>query len=169
MQKRKRNIMVIVSPCALLLLARVILDQPFILPPPSFFRKVVLDPIPESVKDIRFDRFRRFSQHRWVLRFDLGKADRSLIIDSGPFMEVPYFKYDEKDGLIQFGESRWKGRNIPLYSPVDKWSPPDWFQLGQWENLKVYMMEQKNFEGVRMLVYNKMLSEAYFVDYQWRS
>ncbi|NQT00744.1 MAG: hypothetical protein HQ580_01830 [Planctomycetes bacterium] len=177
MQKRKRNILVvvliiIVSPFAMLLTAKIILDQPFILPPPSppsFFRKVVLKPIPESVKNIKFDRYRRFSEHRWILRFDLSKSDLPLIIDSGPFMEVPFFEYNEKYGVITFGESRHKRDTVPLYSPVDKWSPPDWFQLGQWENPKVYMMEQKSFEGVRMLVYNEELSEAYFVDWQWRN
>jgi hypothetical protein len=166
MQKRKLDIL-IKAAVALVVMTYIIVK---LIPPSpsSFFRRTVIDPIPGSVKEIKVDRYRSINERRWVLHFDLSEADLSLIVASRPFTELPYFEYREKYGSVSFGE-RDSGKAVPLYLRSGRPSPPDWFQLGQWDRPKAYVFLQERRLGVvRLLVYNKGLAEAYYIEYEVR-
>lgn len=158
--------------------------------PPSAsraFRRFVCDPIPKSVKEIKMDRhvpLRGFlGKHRYLFHFSIDEADLSLILNSRPFKEVQSIKYNDKNGILSWGDEptiitgytdsvtshtsvKQRGLSLLLYNVHSEERAPEWFSLEQWANPKVYVFEQREVIRIRILVYHKNLGEAYFVD--WR-
>ena len=128
------------------------------------FRRFVYDPIPKSVKDIKMDHHFELIGHRYILYFHINEADLSPILNSRPFKEVQYVEYTE-NGLLLWGDHPIGIRHsLLLYRLHSGETVPDWFRLDQWDSPKVYVVWSKRYR-LRLLVYNKELSEAYFIDY----
>ena len=146
------------------------------------FRAYVLEPIPESVDDFKFDQIEMplFSGgHMYVMRFKISKADTELILKSREFKE---FEWDCYKGDYL----HWKGAHkitydpntntytststsgsLPLYRGL-KQQPPEWFKPNDWDNAKVYKYEQdwgkSDRVHTKILIFNEELEEAYFVE-----
>ena len=133
------------------------------------FERVVLSPIPESVKDIRVScpldiRGRGMSDHTYILRFEISREDLSKIIASGNLVEWKVEYYDfcldyTADGI---------GAGVKLYKTNRE--VPDWFDLGQWNGFTAYYagIERPSdmYVTAQLLLYNEPLGRAYFVDHE---
>lgn len=143
----------------------------------------VLEPIPESVADFKFDQLETSPfgpRHVYVMRFKISKADIELILKSREFEEFEWEGY-KHDNLY------WKGKyitefdpntntysivdlgssNLPLYTNPKR-QPPEWFTPNDWDNPKVYKYEQDWGKSDRLhtkiLIFNEELEEAYFIE-----
>jgi hypothetical protein len=135
---------------------------------PSLFRKVVIDPIPGSVKNIHADRQRGWSRdwrmRRYVLRFGISREDLRKITASGPFIKLDYAEYGE--GEIAYGMTGRPEYRLALYKSSRH--EPGWFDLGKWSGYEAYIKEREQPEGwywTKILLYSTQLSEAYFIDH----
>jgi hypothetical protein len=145
--------------------------------PSVLFQKVVLNPIPVSVRNIRVSRSVSilFKNHTYVLRFNVSKADLALILGSREFKEISYVKYN--NGTLDYGD-RWsnargsfsKTRGLDLRETWWSKCPPRWFRLGDWKSFKAYMLEKEEigYYGVHLLLYNEEQGESYFIDHEIR-
>ena len=136
--------------------------------PPWWFRKIVLNPIPASVRVIGTDQSLGVNGHKYVLRFDINKADLSLILNSKGFKEIAYFEYD--GGLLTYGESQNVTRGFHLYETYRGESAPRWFKLGDWDSFKPYLVEREKpgFDRMCLLLYDEERGEAYFIEHESR-
>jgi len=147
--------------------------------PSQAFRKFVCDPIPKSVKEIRMDRHVELlgliGKHRYVFYFRIDEVDLLPILNSRPFQAVQYIKYNDESGMLTWAREppdldsnnfyqNTYGLSLTLYSLASGERVPEWFSLGQWDSPKVYLFWERNVIRVRLLVYNKELGEAYFID-----
>ncbi len=139
-----------------------------ILLPFWLFRKVVLNHIPASVRNIKSSQDLWFGEHKYVLRFHISKEDLSLILKSRRFKKISYVKYN--DGLLDYGEVQNILNSFFLYDTYRGKSTPRWFRLGEWKNFKAYVEEriESGFESVHILLYNEGQGESYFIDYEVR-
>ena len=141
------------------------------------FKRYILDPIPESVTNIKMDQPKNFQGYRYVFRFNINRNDLDLLIHSEPFVRVWNVEYE--DGDLSW---KWKwdppdgryGRTIICY---DYTREPSWFRLKQWDAYEAYVFERVgnllNMETVfkksdgptnrKVLLYNENESEAYFI------
>ena len=146
------------------------------------FRAYVLEPIPESVADFKFDRLETSPfgrRHGYVMRFKISKADVELILKSRVFEEFEWDGYKGDNlfwklkGTIEFDPntntytSTSESHNLPLYTyPKDQ--TPEWFRPNDWDNPKVYRFKKKWGKADRyqtkVLIFNEELEEAYFVE-----
>lgn len=142
-------------------------------PESGAFKKYVCRPIPESVAEIRADLRSRTSSRIRVLRFKISAADIGDIVSSRPFEEFESVTFNGYS-LI------WQGPKSPLYNTAllgDSedialyWTrtPPEWFQLTDWNRPNVYRLREKwgrsTRSHVQVLIYNEQTGEAYFIDY----
>lgn len=163
----KHKLYLVVLLCVILtfLVAAIAIGALLRAPSPSqAFRRLVYNPIPGSVKDIRMDR--RVSlrgTHRYVFHFRIDKLDLSPILSSRSFQEVPHVDFTGK-GQLWWGDPNESQHGLGLYSPSCKGRAPEWFHLQQWDRPKVYVFYEKDVIRHRLLVYNENLAEAYFID-----
>ncbi len=152
-------------------------------PPSEVFRQYVLDPIPESVTNIRADQPRNFRGYRYTFRFNINRDDLGLLINSRPFVRVWNVKY--RDGSLDWAWDRdgpfGTGRYNSGMSCYDYTREPSWFRPGLWDNPEAYAFWKKgdlvNTERfakkssgpteIRVLLYNENEGEAYFVVTSW--
>lgn len=168
----------------------VLMQKPPPMPPPSeVFRQHVLDPIPESVTNIKADQPKNILGYRYTLRFNINRVDLALLIDSRPFERVWNVKY--KNGYLSW---EWdpprlygipghrisipgSGVTIILYHQ-DGRREPEWFKLKLWDNPEAYvfrkignqvniqtMEDMKAYDRIntQVLLYNEKEDEAYFI------
>lgn len=159
-------------------------------PPEEIFTGYVLNPIPESVTNIKTDQPGNFFGYEYTFRFNISREDLSSLIDSRPFIRIWNVKY--KNGCIDWGWDRAGfmgtakvGHSMPLYG--DNWDlprEPVWFKPGLWENPEAYgfykvgnlvnnqVLERdwQKLNGpvtIQVLLYNEKESEAYFIISSW--
>jgi len=148
----------------------------------EIYRQYVLDPIPESVRNVKVDQADEIGGYRYTLRFSINRADLSLLINSRPFEKVWNVKY--RDGFVEWGWDRdgplgmsKLGYSLTVYVPEN--SRPDWFRPELWANPEAYafykvgdLVNTQAFDGSRkpdgpvktdVLLYNEKEGEAYFV------
>jgi len=110
--------------------------------------------------------------HRYVFHFKIDEEDLSHILNSWPFQEIRHFKYNPETSIISWEPRDFKkSLQLPssrqLYNIRPGESVPDWFNLEQWDSPKAYKyMVRSDVHRLRLLVYNKELGEAYFIDYR---
>ena len=114
--------------------------------------------------------------HRYVFRFKIDEADMSLILNSWPFQEIQYFRYNPKTGWFKWANEKppdyfesprphpWESSGGPLYNISSGEIEPEWFNIEQWDNPKVYLYIVRDVYHLRFLVFNNKLGEAYFID-----
>jgi len=140
-------------------------------PPSDLFKRYVLNPIPDSVMEIRADRTKAVLGYGYTFRFKISRADLDLIIDSRPFKRVSRMEYQE--GILT---CRWdptfrdmaSGLTTYIYPPsIHK---PKWFTLETWNNPDAYVIyEVKKYQrDMWVLVYNEDVGEAYFLVWSGR-
>jgi hypothetical protein len=145
----------------------------------ALFKQVVIDPIPESVKDIKASipldkRERGHTEHTYILRFAISREDLSKIITSGNFVEqkIIYKATDQDlhllnlslDYIVPNSNVVWPG--VTLYATNR--DVPDWFDLPQWNGFKAYYTGTEQpvdmYVKAHVLLYNERLGRAYFID-----
>ena len=143
------------------------------LSPSEAFSKFVCRPIPRSVTDIKMDRLIRWNGwHRYVFHFKIDEADLPSILNSKPFQEIRHSKYNPKTSMLSWEPIDFKNtlqlpssRQLYNIHPVE--SVPEWFNLEQWDSPKAYKyLVRTGVHRLRLLIYNKELREAYFIDYR---
>jgi len=155
--------------------------------PTEIFTEHILDPIPNSVTNLKADRpgySQVFSKgYIYTLRFNINRADLVLIIGSQPFQKVWDVRYDE------FGDINWywdppyrtgrRGESIIVYHPEGRRLEPKWFKTNQWYEFEVYVFKKvgdyvnaqameyfkkaNEQEITHILLYNEKDQEAYFI------
>jgi len=135
----------------------------------STFETVVVQPVPESVKNIRTDRFRNSrgpNGHVCVFRFDISREDLSQILASDAFIRLEYAKY--ASGKLHFGVDRNMRMGVGLYE--SRWhSEPAWFDLAQWADSEAFVAEEEvpsTWYKARFLLYSEERGAAYFLEYE---
>jgi len=161
-----------------LVLKEVLLPPP--MPPPSeVFRQYIMDPIPESVTNIKANRPSIIGGYRYILHFNISRADLDSIINSRPFQKVWNVKYD--NGCLDWAWDTWhgfsmSGGTITVYGSR---RAPRWFRPKLWDNPEVYVFEKvcdrvntqifdyepkvHDRHDTQVLIYNEKESEAYFI------
>jgi hypothetical protein len=165
----------------------------FLLGPRAAFRRLVLHPIPASVRNIKTDRcqlstradrlYRGRDEHAYVLRFDVSEEDLSRII-AGHGLEIESWQHME----CYKGEISWPPWRIKLYRAPDpnddkdylypgcprrSWFDLDsWFDLANWEGeprlrVAVDYRLANGYEELTLLCYNEHLAGAFFI--KWES
>jgi len=151
----------------------------------KIYQQYVLDPIPESVENIKVDQADEIGGYRYTLRFNINKTDLSQIINSRPFERVWNVKY--RNGFLEWGWDRdgplgmsKRGYSLTVYIPEK--SRPDWFRPELWDNPEAYafykvgdLVNVQAFDRDRksggqggqvktdVLLYNEKEDEAYFI------
>jgi hypothetical protein len=149
------------------------------LSPSEAFSKFVCRPIPKSVSDIKMDRLIRWQGwHRYIFHFKIDKADLSSILNSWPFQEIRYFRYNPSNGILEWAKgdlsdysqnlqpTPWMQFSMHLYNTSSGDTEPEWFNIENWDSPKVYLYVVKDVYRLRFLVYNNKLGEACFIDYR---
>jgi hypothetical protein len=107
-----------------------------------------------------------------------------LILNSRTFLKVEWVEYE--NGFLYWGEVpplerqninlqnlQWKTQSMKLYAvgrTVPWWfrlgcTEPRWFKLARWKSPRVYVLEENlGRRHLQILLYNEMLSEAYFIE-----
>jgi len=141
--------------------------------PSQGFWRLVCKPIPKSVTEIKMDRRTRWwrGRHKYVFHFKIDEEDLSHILNSWPFQEIQHFKYNPETSMLSWEPPDFKRLQPPssrqLYNIRSGESGPEWFNLEQWDSPKAYKyMVRSDVHRLRLLVYNKKLREAYFIDYR---
>lgn len=135
--------------------------------PPALFRRVVVDPIPRSVRNIRAHRHRRpdpgWEMHTYVLRFEVSNEDLSRIVTSGGFTQLADVEYS-LGGIVYQMTDR-------CYSSFRLHVREDWFDLEQWRDFEGYIVEQErpnSWYKARLLLHNEQARTAYFMEHERR-
>ena len=141
---------------------------------PEIFKQFILDPIPESVTDIKADQPRTIRGYRYTLLFNINREDLGLIIDSEPFQKVRNVKY--RNGTLD-----WEWDQSHSYSAIiyKGRSGPGWFKpelgknsevyafvkIGDHVNLQLYGYKREAYdkEYKKILIYNPKKGQAYFI------
>jgi hypothetical protein len=162
--------------------------------PTEIFTEHILDPIPNSVTNLKADRpgyFQVFSKgYIYTLRFNINRADLALIIGSQPFQRVwgvTYGRYGK--GILDWnwdppGRTYTRGGSVIVYHPKGGRREPKWFKPNQWDAPEVYAFQKvgdyvnaqattyfkkaNEQEIIQVLLYNEKDQEAYFIISNWR-
>jgi hypothetical protein len=159
-------------------------------PPEEIFAQYVLNPIPESVTNIKADQPDKFFGYTYIFRFNISRDDLALLIDSRPFEGVWNVKY--KKGVLDWGWGRTGpielkiakyGYSLTLYSHSGGRREPAWFKPGLWDNPETYAfykvgdlvnIQALDHDGkpygpvnIQVLLYNEKEGEAYFIISRW--
>lgn len=169
-RKRKRKLGLSVLLILVLVISSILAAIYYVRRPGYLFKEVVLKPIPKSVKNIRATSKRSVvlnTGHTYVLGFDIGKEDLSLILGSEPFTEIEDVSYNDDSGTFAFGTAS-RGMTITLYERNEGERAPEWFELNTWDNFRVYLVEDAGLGWYRMrlLLYREDLGRAYFIEHK---
>jgi hypothetical protein len=137
------------------------------LPPPTrLFREHILDPIPESVREIKVDRAREVFGYGYVFSFRIDKADLESIIRSRPYTRRSHVYYAARAGeMVEMGDML---PILTIYPPREK-KPPAWWIPERVRDLDAYVYRETkdgNDEYTWMLLYNEEFGEAYFLAFK---
>ncbi len=139
----------------------------------SLFERVVIQPIPRSVKNIHVARPRNSlvdsGARTYVLRFDIAKEDVSKILRSDTFTELDRVEY--AFGVLHYAvvaDGTVQAAGIELYETAWR-RAPSWFGLPQWTSFEAYIAEKETSGSrykARLLFYNEEVGVAYFVEHE---
>ena len=138
--------------------------------PTEVFRQHILDPLPESVTNMKVDRPKDFMGYRYTLRFDLNRADLSLLVDSLSLKRIWSVRY--ANGYLHWGWDRPGGLlGISKHSTTmtvyhSKGSrKPEWFGPELWDDPEAYALENESGgdTNTKVLIYNEKEGQAYFI------
>lgn len=137
------------------------------------FRQFILDPIPESVTDIKADQPRTIRGYRYTFLFNINREDLGLIIDSEPFQKVRNVEY--KNGNLTWEWDKSHSETAIIYKG---WGP-GWFEpefgensevyafvkIGDKVNMQLFEYKQKAYdkEYMKILIYDPQKGQAYFI------
>ena len=155
--------------------------------PAEIFTEHILDPIPNSVTNLKADR-PEYSQvfskgYIYTLRFNINRADLALIIGSQPFQRVWDVRYDEFGKIVWYwdppGGTYTRMEDLIVYGDEGRRREPKWFKTDQWNEFEVYVFKKvgdyvnaqamkyhkKAYEQeiTHVLLYNEKDQEAYFI------
>lgn len=143
--------------------------------PRALFEQYILEPIPQSVTEIRVDQPKTVRGYGYVFRFGISKADLSQLLGSRPFEHIAgMFVSDEGRCLGWDWERREHhatGGLVFCAYQDDRYAPmPSWLSdLGNWVNFDAYALQyMKERPGktptsiLEILIYNETPGEAYF-------
>jgi hypothetical protein len=162
-----------------------------LLGPRATFRRLVIRPIPHSVRNIKVDRcqlstrrerlYYRRENHAFVLRFDIDKEDFSQIVAARGFRLLSWRSVQCYEGTVVFGD-RDGTRDLKLYkgtldvdeggNPIDVGlRRPGWFDLDTWEGRFGGYRAGKDLpnEGwldLSVLFYNEQLGSAFLIKWE---
>jgi hypothetical protein len=188
------NRFVIVSFVLLLLvIVGALVAWEFALGPRAAFRRLVVDRIPHSVRNIKVDRcqlstrtdrlYSAVDVHAHVLRFDIGEDDVSRIIAEHGLRTVGWEKVQSYEGeiichpwMIKLYMSRDPNEDKDAMYPGCP--RPSWFDLDSWFDLPNWQGEPRlrtalnwrasnGYEELTFLYYNEQLGSAFFI--KWES
>jgi len=137
------------------------------------FRRFVMDPIPDSVIDIRMDQPKTGGGYGYVLRFGISEAHLKSVLEAqSPPLRDAFLTNDPGDGFLSW---RWNGPSFSLdghaMSLYGRRSSPLWYDLPSWEDVEVYALvqEDKDWDNpdIRVLIYNAELQQAYFIVFDY--
>jgi hypothetical protein len=102
-------------------------------PPPALFRQFVLDPIPESVTDLKADRTQALFGYGYAFHFRVNREDIGVILESRPFKRVAKIECTRESSLAWRWEPSSGGGGVilPVYAPGQR--RPRWFKPYTWE------------------------------------
>ena len=139
----------------------------------EIFKQFILDPIPESVTNIKADQPRTIRGYRYTLLFNINREDLGLIIDSEPFQKVRNVEY--KNGSLHWEWDQYHWYTTIIY---EGWGP-GWFKpelgknsevyafvkIGDKVNLQLYEYKREAYdkEDMKILIYNPQKGQAYFI------
>jgi hypothetical protein len=126
-------------------------------PPPALFRQFVLDPIPESVTDLKADRTQELFGYGYAFHFKVSRDDLYLISRSRPFQRVVGIECTE-DSFISWELESTGRETILVYAPGQR--RPKWFRPDTWVDPESYVTADGD---IRVLIYNDKGGEAYLV------
>ena len=149
--------------------------------PIEAFHRLVLNPEPNSVADLLVDRVEDYGEddYLYVLRFTINRDDLQTIINSRPFERTKMRYYS--DGILKWriteGDPRGLIKGVIvnqdnadgykyeiIYESIK--AQPSWLDLGEWQNMEMYVCDQKNesyYENSQYLIFNNELKQAYFI------
>jgi len=176
---RRHKVLLVLSMVLLILAAASVLPTKRKPSAEALFKQVVIDPIPQSVKDIKASipldkRERGRAEHTYILRFDVSREGVLKIVASRSFVEqtIIYTTIEQRlylsnlslDYIGPDSNVVWPG--VMLYATSR--DMPDWFDLPQWKGFTAhYAGTQRpidNYIKTHVLLYNEHLGRAYFVD-----
>ena len=177
------GIVIFVAAATILLKAVITARARAKIEPAKVFAGYVLDPIPESVTNIKADQPMKFRGVRYTLRFNISREDLGLIIESRPFQRVWNVEYGDGNLSWYWEEQNVLGMRVPKYIEsllcYDYTREPRWFRPGQWDNPEAYAFwkegdlvntqlfdSDKNSSGpvnIQVLLYNEKEGQAYFI------
>lgn len=167
---KSRKLLIVLA--VLFLCSTMFLIYSKLLKPPKLFRRYVLNPIPESVTNIKADQVGAFRGYQFVFRFDINRADLDLIIKSRPFREAKITDYLGGGGLylvFRVGSFYPEGQSFGIYGA--KRHKPSWYTLESWEKPETYaLVKEEKVKGedtidIQVLIYNTKLEQAFFIIY----
>jgi hypothetical protein len=144
----------------------------------SLFKRLVADPIPASVQEIRVDRsqisslmerLNGFHEHAYVLRFTVNRKDLGQIVAAHGFK--PWRSVEcLGSGIVRYKSSDQFLTYINLYDETRQ--APSWFDLKEWTEFETYFTgRDKTGEinvDVSLLLYNERCGHAYFIKWEMR-
>jgi hypothetical protein len=143
------------------------------------FKRLVICPIPPSVRNIQVDRcqiaplLRRLhggQEYAFVFRFEISGEDLSRIVAAHAMMpwESPKYAYGRL-GYMEGNEAT--PPSISLYRPRVR-EPPKWFDLENWTDAETYFAGElahfPDWGQMSYLLYNEALGIAYWITCQWK-
>jgi len=155
--------------------------------PTEIFTEHILDPIPNSVTNLKADRPDCFQGYTYTLRFNINRADLVLITGSRPLQRVWNVRYI-------YGDIKWywdppggtytRGGSVIVYHPEGGRREPNWFKPNLQDDPEVYAFQKvgdhvnaqavtyfkkaNEQEITQVLLYNEKDQEAYFIISNWR-
>jgi hypothetical protein len=133
--------------------------------PEELFKRYIIDPIPETVTNIRADQPKRLWGYRYTFRFNIAREDVAKIVDSRPFKQISNANYKDNGHLEwEWDASRWG--EVIVYHPRSDHARPEWFTLGLWDNPEAYAFvatREHDHKDTWVLLYNEKDGEAYFI------
>jgi len=147
--------------------ALIILINLYFFIPPSrseFFRHALINPIPNSVKDMKIDRMFAALDHIFVFSFTVSEGDVNSILTQKKFIPLEFMSYD--DGILYWGGVISPEGSTRLHIYTHK-QPPVWFDLQTWAAPQMYGVEiRSGYE--QYLIYDKSRGRVILIDYKWK-
>lgn len=142
---------------------------------PRRFREHVVDPVPESVADLKMDQPMTHGGYGYVFRFSISEADLELIRASHPFRRARELCYG--DGVLSWdwADTDWRtasgreaGHVFTIYTLVRQ---PSWFDLESWSDPDAYALATEDSvtkDGdVQVLIHDRVRERACFVAFHY--
>lgn len=127
----------------------------------ELFKQHVLDPIPESIREIRVDRTQQVFGYGLTFRFKVSGADLDRILESRPFTEMMNISY--RNRVLHWDSEPSGGQTVLLY-PSES-DVPTWFDLEIQEATQGYAVfdDQGYRWSMWILIYQPVLEDTYFI------